>query len=112
MKKVLDYLDEHYTEKISLTMIAKKFYINPCYLSSLIHDCTGKTYSEIMTGKRMNQVRTLLENTQLPVTEIAERAGYNVYSHFLNLFKRETGLPPSVWRTQHATGTAAEHPSS
>ena len=102
VQKVLAYMEEHYTEKISLTKIAKAFYINPCYLSTLIHDHTGKTYSEIIAGKRMDLVRNLLKNTQLPVTDIAEKAGYNVYSHFLNLFKRETGLPPSVWRTQHA----------
>ena len=101
VRKVLEYMEEHYTEKISLTMIARKFYINPCYLSTLIHDITGKTYSELITGKRMNLVLTLLENTQLSVTDIAEKAGYNVYSHFLNLFKRETGQPPSVWRACH-----------
>lgn len=101
VQKVLLYMDEYYTEKISLTMIAKRFFINPCYLSTLIHDYTGRTYSDILTEKRMNLVKSLLRDTQLPVVEISEKAGYNVYSHFLNLFKRQTGLPPSAWRVQH-----------
>lgn len=100
MQRILDYIDMHFTEDIRISDVAAKFFLNASYLSTLIRKRTGKTYSDIVTEKRINYAKELLRASSDSVLEIAHRAGYHEYSHFNSLFKRLTGMTPAQYRAQ------------
>ena len=61
----------------------------------------GRTLREEITRVQMQRVKDLLVATDLPLTEIAERAGYRHSEYLTVVFKREVGQPPSVYRREH-----------
>ena len=59
---------------------------------------TGTTLGQYHLGLRLDEARRLLVQTDLPITEIAERAGFCNQKHFSSLFKRKTGVAPFAYR--------------
>lgn len=96
--RVLDYIDLHFTDDLQASEIAKQFFINPSYLSTLIRKTTGRTFTDIVSGKRIEYAKELLLHTNLPVLDIIQKTGYHEYSYFNKLFKRVTGLTPTQFR--------------
>lgn len=85
--------------------MAAILYLNASYLSTLIRKETGKTYTDILTEKRIACAKELLSNTDKTVIEVAHMVGYQEYSHFNTLFKRNLGVTPAQYRKQGAQTT-------
>ncbi len=102
--RILAYIDMRFSEDIRISEVAEKFFLNVSYLSTLIRKRTGKTYSDIVTEKRLTYAQELLGKTNLPVLDIAHRAGYHEYSHFNSLFKRHMGTTPAQYRASMKQG--------
>ncbi len=102
MERVLRYIDQHYMHDIRISDIASALYLNASYLSTLIRKKTGKTYTDILTEKRIACARELLGSTDKTVIEVAHMVGYQEYSHFNTLFKRFCGVTPAQYRRQTA----------
>lgn len=98
VRKIIDRIDNGFTEDISLGDLSRKFNISIGYLSALIKKETGTTYTEYVTGKRLNLAKELLADTSLSVYEITERVGYRDYFHFNKMFKKHFGMTPSQYR--------------
>ncbi|MBD3921753.1 response regulator [Paenibacillus sp. PR3] len=97
-KRILDYIDESFTQDILLSDIARQFKISLGYVSSLIKRETGSTYTDYIAEKRLNLARSLLADSSLSVQEIVQRIGYKDYFHFNKLFKKHYGITPSKYR--------------
>lgn len=100
MKKVRQEIETHFTENISLSILCRKFNLSIGYLSALIKRETGKTYTELITEKRVDLAKQLLKNTDESVYEIVQRVGYNDYFYFNKLFKKTVGITPGRYRRQ------------
>lgn len=99
--KLLQYIEEHYTEPLTLTELARHFHFNPSYLSSLF-----KTYNHDGFKEHLNTVRTgkaaeLLRAGEAPISEISSMVGYGDHSYFCKVFKKYYGSSPSSYRRQH-----------
>src|SRR5699024_7758133 len=88
----------HYTEKISLRHLSKEFGVNYTYLSQLFKKTTGKSFSEYLTEIRLSHACHLLKDTELKITLISERVGFNDYHYFCNVFKHEYTVSPLQYR--------------
>jgi two-component system response regulator YesN len=97
-QKVIEFIDEHYTEDILFSELAKKFNLSIGYLSMLIKKETGKTYSEYITEKRLAFAKMLLSDSTISIHEIVQQIGYKDYFHFNKLFKKYYGITPSKYR--------------
>ncbi len=97
---VLNYISQNY-RSLSLEALADYFHYNSAYLSNLIKTSTGKTYSEIVTGLKINEAKTLLCTTVLKIETITELVGYNSSDHFTHSFKSATGLSPRAFRSAY-----------
>jgi AraC-like DNA-binding protein len=64
----------------------------------------GVTYKGLVSASRLRLARAWLAETDLPVSEIAARLGYNEASNFTRAFRRETGLSPATYRRGLSTG--------
>ena len=72
-----------------------------CDISSLSREIrrkTGKTYTELVQEKRLNQAAFLLRTTERKVEDIALAVGYENISYFHRIFRREYGLSPRQFR--------------
>lgn len=100
-EEILSFIDANFTKNIRIADIASQFHFSQNYFSTFFHKKTGQTFTKYITQKRMEMARQLLENTDLPMQEIADQTGYSDYFQFNKIFKRETGLPPSRYRDTH-----------
>ena len=99
---ILHYIRHHY-QNLTLKNLAAFFHYTEPYLSSLIKNNTGKTYTQLIKEIRIQQAKKYLQNTDLKIAEIAERIGYHSADHFTNTFCAEMGMPPSQWRSTKIT---------
>ena len=95
---VKSYLDEHYTEKISLDGLAGAFFINKFYLSKIFKDAYGTTINAYILSRRITQAKKLLRFTDMSIDEIGSRVGMNDANYFSRSFKKLEGISPSEYK--------------
>lgn len=95
---IVKYINENYSEDITLVNSATKFYISPSYLSKIFHKTTGFTFTEYINFTRVKQAKVLLEKTDLNIQEISEQTGFTSNTHFGRVFKELTEISPSEYR--------------
>lgn len=98
MREVAAYLCEHAGEPITLTEVAAHFAVSPSHLSRVFHQETGFGVREYLVHYRIRQACDLLLNTNLSVTQIADRCGFSDSNYFGDAFKKATGLSPREYR--------------
>jgi AraC-like DNA-binding protein len=99
---VFAVIDRRYAEALSLRDVAGELGITPGHLTTVVRRRTGRTVQEWIIERRMAEARTLLEQTDLPVSEIARRVGVFDPGYFSRLFSRVHGLSPRNWRSRQS----------
>ena len=85
-------------ERASLSALARRYSYSTTYLSELIHERCGMTFTELVTEQRMERAAMLLRATQLPVREVARQVGYAGTSNFYKAFRARFGCGPAEYR--------------
>lgn len=93
-KKILDYINEHYAESISLQEVADYMGISGTHVSRLIKNDIGETFITLLNKIRIKMSIRLLKGGRYKVYEIAEMVGYSNYAYFYQIFKKHTGVSP------------------
>lgn len=96
---VLSYIEEHYRDG-ELTELAKDLHYDMYWLSKEIKKRTGKTYTDLLQAKRLNQAAYLLSTTSMSVMDVAMAVGYDNISYFHRIFQRKYGVTPRKYRVQ------------
>ena len=78
------------------------------YLSKLFHKEMGIGFSKYIVRKRMEIARKLLTESDLTVKEISDQAGFTSANYFGTVFKREFGISPQIYRTQHVAAKGSD----
>lgn len=95
---ILEYIDIHYAEDLTLTRLAAEFYITPSYLSRIFVRATEQKFSEYLIACRLKAAVRLLNNTRKKITEIAAETGFHSDNHFCKTFKKYFGTSPRRYR--------------
>lgn len=98
INRVLQYINGHFTEKITLKELAEHINVNAIYLSSLIKKETNMSLSSHINLIRIKESKKLLIYTNKSVQEIAYEVGYNYQNHFNTVFKKIEGISPLEFR--------------
>lgn len=98
VNKIIEYINEHYAEDITLDDIASKLYMNPCKISRLLKKHTDESYVSYITGLRIKKAKYLLKNTDTKISAIGELVGYKYDKYFYKVFKNYVGVSPSDYR--------------
>ncbi len=101
IRHALQYIHNHYSEKITLQKLADYIHINPVYLSSLLKKETNLSLSNHINLIRIEKSKSLLTGTNKSIQEIAFLVGYNYQNHYNMLFKRHEGITPTEYRRNH-----------
>ena len=98
---VISYINEFYMNDISLSSISKAFYVSPEYLARIFKKATGITCIEYINNVRIKEACKLLAKSNMKITEIFERVGFNNLAYFEKVFKKICGCTASDYRKQH-----------
>lgn len=98
VKNALQYMEEHYQEKISLSLVAEKTYVSQWHLSKLLNKQEGKNFSEILSQIRIAHARELLKNPGYRIADVAEMVGFADVAHFSRVFKKVQGISANEYR--------------
>jgi len=96
--EISQYINEHYSEDVSLNSLSKVFYLNPSYISRSFKIVHGLSFSEYRNMVRLQHAARLLKTTKLSLSEIAEKCGFKTTNGFSAVFKSHTGYSPSAYR--------------
>lgn len=100
LKDVLHYLNEHYTEDISLDNLAERFYISKYYLSREFKKAFGTTIIQYILAKKITNAKELLRYSNASIEDIAGLCGIGDASYFNKVFKKIEGCTASEYRKQ------------
>ncbi len=98
LRPVMNYISEHYCEKIYIEKLSDMINVSPDYFTKMFKDSIGKTPIEYINGMRINRSMSLLTNTELSMTEIAEATGFSGPNYFHKIFKQYMHTSPLVFR--------------
>ncbi|KLU59813.1 HTH-type transcriptional regulator YesS [Peptococcaceae bacterium CEB3] len=96
-----EFLQDHLGEDLTLSEIARRQFLSPCYFSRLFKQSTGETVMEFLTALRMAKAKEFLKKTNQPVSQVAGTVGYSDPNYFSRVFKRRFGMAPSEYRAKY-----------
>lgn len=108
MTKCIEYIDNHFTEPLSLGELSKRFAFSKTSFGILFPRYTGVTLKQYISEKRIDNAVILIRNTDMTINSIAKLIGYDDFSTFYRNFVSFTGLSPSQykakWRRDDSAG--------
>ena len=103
MELVKVYIENNFKNKLFLDEIARLFGISAGYLSRKFAEVNGVHFKEYINILRNETAKSLLKETDLNMTDICEKVGFENVEHFSRMFKKHTGLSPLKYR-QYSSG--------
>ncbi|UUZ79882.1 helix-turn-helix domain-containing protein [Paenibacillus sp. P26] len=98
-QKILQYIDEHFSEPLTLTEVAKRFHFNASYLSNYFAVHNKEGFNEYLNRIRIDKAcESLRDNPALSIAEIGSLVGYSDHSYFTKVFRKLKGISPSLYR--------------
>lgn len=98
IRDVLEYIENHYSEDISLYTAAEYVHMNHIYISRLFKRELGETFLETLTKYRLKKACELLADCEYKIYEISSMVGIFDPGYFSQVFKKYYGLTPSEYR--------------
>lgn len=98
VNQVIDYIYNHLHGKITLTELADHVHLNTTYLCDLFKKETGLTLNKYIKGCKIDAAKNMLQYSDYPPGDIALYLGFSSHSHFISVFKSETGITPKQFR--------------
>jgi AraC-like DNA-binding protein len=97
------YIREHWADNVSLAGAATAAFVSPKHLAHLLKKETGKTFTELVTERRLERARELLDRTTQRIADIAHECGFADQAYFTRRFKHWSGLTPRAYRNVVST---------
>ncbi len=101
MLQIAEYIDTHFSEKITLNTIAEKFHLNPSYISRSLNEKLSISFSKYLKTVRIKEVCNLLATTDISVSEISVKTGFESSSDLCRVFKSIMGITPLQYKSSH-----------
>ena len=100
IRRISDYIRDHYAEDLTLQELGTRFGISRSYLSLRFRQATGMGLSEYITYVRIHNACELLAQPGRSVTEVASACGFNGSNYFAAVFKKAKGVTPYQYAKQ------------
>ncbi len=94
IKQILEYINDNLSASLSLDLLSKKFFVNKYHLCRIFKMSTGMTITSYVNYKRLLLARELHEEGKT-LTNASFEAGFDNYSSFYKIYRREFGHSPN-----------------
>ncbi|MGG4129744.1 response regulator transcription factor [Paenibacillus illinoisensis] len=98
VSQVLQHIEKHYAEELSLKLLGAHYHLHPVYLGQLFHKETGETFAEYINKYRIERAKEQLRSSNLKVHEIARNVGYWETGYFYKQFRKYVGISPTDFK--------------
>lgn len=96
-QQIIEYIDEHLDEDLSLDALAEEFYVSKYHIAHVFKNQLGISIHQYITKKRLALCREAILG-KASITEIYQAFGFGDYSSFYRAFKKEYGISPKDYR--------------
>ncbi|GIP33880.1 AraC family transcriptional regulator [Paenibacillus sp. J2TS4] len=103
-EEVIAYLQQRLLYPFDSKELEAHFHFHFDYITRCLKKHTGMTPLRYLHHIRMERAKSLLENTDTSIQDIAEQVGIANYNYFIRLFRQKTGMSPSKYRSSRAGG--------
>lgn len=97
LENILDYMQNHLSQKISIEETARYFHISPSTLTHLFHREMGLSFYRCLTQRRLVEAKNLIAQ-EYSMEDVALSVGFQEYSAFYRAFKSEYGISPMQYK--------------
>ncbi|MFR7520402.1 MAG: helix-turn-helix transcriptional regulator [Mediterraneibacter faecis] len=98
MKTVLKYVENHYTEKLTIDDMAKLTYYSKSHFMKFFKAHMGIGFTEYLNDYRLTMAARLLKSSDDSILMIADASGFDNLSYFNRIFKKKYGVSPGTYR--------------
>ena len=98
IQKMIDWIEEHLTEEISLLDMSKQIGYSPYYCSSRFHEIVGMTIKSYVSGRRLAKATLEIRDTRDRILDIALKYGYSSQEALTRAFVNAYGYTPAAYR--------------
>ena len=99
MKTVLKYVENHYTEKLTIDDMAELTYYSKSHFMKFFKKTMGTSFTAYLNSYRLTIAARLLLQSDDTILSIAADVGFDNLSYFNRAFKKQYGKTPSVYRS-------------
>ena len=107
--RALEWIRLHATEPISASDVVKKLGCSRRLADLRFHQATGHTILEEIQARRLEEAKSLLKRSDIPIEEIPEKCGYGRNPYLGIIFKRATGMSMRQWRMAQRRQKKSRH---
>ena len=107
--KAVQYFQLHYNEPLNIEAYARQIHVSESWFIQKFREYTGVTPMQYILYLRVSNAQELLENSSLPVKEIALIVGYENPLYFSRLFRKQIGVSPKAYRAKSAVFEDADY---
>lgn len=104
MKRITAYVDQNYSEDITIDSIASYIGISYSYLRKLFKEATGSNLADYINDLRIQKAKQLLIETNYKIGTIAEMCGFNHERSFSRAFSQAEGMSPGKYKSLQKKG--------
>ncbi|WP_042167918.1 response regulator transcription factor [Paenibacillus gorillae] len=104
VSKMIQYVQEHYAEKIGIKDLVEKLEVSATYLNQKFKSETTYTFNDFLSRYRIQKAMELLQRSDEKVYAIAADVGYKDYKYFIAIFKKYAGCTPSYYQENFGRG--------
>jgi AraC-like DNA-binding protein len=101
LQRVVRYVRDNLAKELSLTEAAAAAFLSPNYLAHLLKKETDRTFTEMVTERRLERAKELLTSSSLLVREVAHQCGFSDEAYFHRRFRQWVGRTPRQFRDEH-----------
>ncbi|MGD6958248.1 response regulator transcription factor [Rossellomorea aquimaris] len=99
VKQAQIFVQKHYQDSsLSLERVAVELHVTTVYLSRMMKQELGISYSGLLTRMRIDKAVNLLKTTDMSIREIADTVGYESQHYFSTIFKKLVGVSPKRFK--------------
>lgn len=96
--EIIKYINEHISEPITLSTVSNKVNLSKEYTAHIFKEETGKTVTEYINERKLFIAKEMILGTAYPLEHICKRLGYDNYSYFSRVFKKQFDITPRDMR--------------
>lgn len=97
-QEIIDYISEHFNEKLSLGELSQKCFYSPAYFSRLFKKTFNMSFTDYIMDIRLKRCCELLKDSNYTIEKIMEECGFFDKNTFYERFKNKYGCTPSEYR--------------